>query len=79
VNQSHFKIVSYQYGGFDGKNEALVTIDRDSNLISVRPKNRHRTYEMRLEDVARIILYNVTKAEIREKKKLKKIRRKGIL
>ncbi len=71
-----FKVSS---GGraFDGAREATVTIDRGNNLISVRPLRRRRQFEMRLEDVAQIIVERIIKAEFVEKKKAKKAKRKG--
>jgi len=71
MTTAKFKVFS---GGkhFDGEAEASVVINRDSNLISVRPKGRHRTYELRLEDIAQIIIERIIKAEVREKKMAKR-------
>ncbi len=67
------------YGGggvYNGKNEATVSIDRNNNLVSVRPKHMHKSYELRLEDVAQIIIWRVLKEELQEKKKAKLAKRK---
>jgi hypothetical protein len=66
MSKSIFKV----YGGpraFNTKSEATVTIDRANNLVVVRPKNYHNTYEMRLEDVAAWVIGKNIKAEAREK------------
>ncbi len=62
---------------YNGATAATVMIDRNSNLISVRPHRQHRTYELRLEDVAQIIVERIIKAEIKEKKMAKQAKRKG--
>lgn len=73
---SRFKVFS---GGrkFDGKGEATVMINRDNNLIAVRPARRRRIYELRLEDVAEIIIWRVLRAEMADKKKAKAAARKA--
>ena len=50
---------------------ATIEIDRDVNLISVRPKGRRRTYTLPLSTVAEIICWRVIKAELLEKKREK--------
>ncbi len=63
------------YGGggkYNGANEATVTIDRNNNLVSVRPKHRRKAYEMRLEDIAEWVMWRCIKDELHEKKKAKK-------
>lgn len=70
MSKSYFKV----FGGpraFNTKSEATVSIDRASGLVVVRPKHFHKTYEMRLEDVAAWIIGRSIKAEILEKKKAK--------
>lgn len=68
MTTSRFKI----YGSFNGKTEATVSINRQNNLVSVRPKHFKKTYELRLEDVAEIIIWRCIKAEMNEKKKAKR-------
>ena len=48
-----------------------VEVDRDANLISVRPKGRRRTYTLPLSTVAEIICWRVIRAELLEKKREK--------
>lgn len=48
-----------------------VEIDRNANLISVRPKGRRRTYTLPLSAVAEIICWRVIRAELLEKKREK--------
>jgi hypothetical protein len=68
--KAKFKVFSSR--AFAGKSEATVTIDRHNLLVTVRPHRMHRTYEMRLEDLASIIVWRVAKAEIAEKKAARK-------
>lgn len=70
--KAHFKV----YGRFNGKSEATVTIDRGSNLISVRPHRMKKVYQLRLEDVADIIIWRIVKSEAAEKRALQKAKRK---
>lgn len=66
MSKSYFKV----FGGpraFNTKSEATVSIDRASGLVVVRPKCYHKTYEMRLEDVAAWIIGTTIRAEAREK------------
>ncbi len=65
-------------GKYNGANEATVTIDRANNLVQVRPKRRRKQYEMRLEDLAEIVVWRCIKAELNEKKKAKKAKRLGL-
>jgi hypothetical protein len=63
--------------GAGGKKKGTVTIDRDTNLVSVRPHRSHRTYDMTLEAVANIICRSVVMQEAAEKrarKPFKKVR-----
>lgn len=75
AGKAHFKL----FGRFNGATECTVTIDRNNNFIQVRPKRRRKVYEMRLEDVAEMIIWRMVKAEIIEKKKAKAAKRKGLL
>lgn len=53
-----------------------VEVDRDHNLISVRPKGRRRTYTLPLSAVAEIICWKVIRAELAEKKRQKANKKK---
>ena len=65
-------------GRYNGASGATVIIDRSTNLVTVRPSRRRKTYTLRLEDLAQTIILRCVKAEIAEKKKLKAARRKGL-
>lgn len=56
--------------------QGTVEIDRNANIISVRPKGRRRTYTLPLSTVAEIIVWKVIKAELLQKKREKAKRRK---
>ena len=71
-----FKVFGTGQNSFNGQLEATVTIDRGNNLVTVRPKRMHKTYTMRLEDLARGIIYKVVVAELQEKKKAKAAKKK---
>jgi hypothetical protein len=71
ARMARFKV----YGRYNGKTEATVEVDRNTNLISVRPKHFKKAYEMRLEDVAEVIMWRCIKADLAEKKKAKKVKR----
>jgi hypothetical protein len=68
---ARFKI----YGRFNGASAATVTIDRSTDIVTVRPLRRRKTYEMTLGGIAEMIIYKVIQQEIREKNKDKKKRR----
>lgn len=51
-------------GRIDGSNGATVVIDRERGLIAVKPKGRHREYELPLSFVAEIIVAKVVKQEL---------------
>lgn len=63
---------------FNGKSEATVEVERESGIVKVRPLRMHKAYELRLADIAKHIIYVNVMAEIREKKALKKMKRKGL-
>lgn len=71
MSKTKFKV----YGEFNGKREATVSIDRGSNLVSVRPLHFRKTYEMRLEDLAELVIWRCVKAEALEKRAAKKRKR----
>lgn len=56
--------------------EGTVTIDRGLGLVSVRPKRRRREYTLPLSAVAEIICSVVMKAELSERRRARKARRK---
>lgn len=57
---SRFKIT----GRVDGAAGATLTVDRDRELIAVRPKGRRRVYELTLQYVAEMIVARVVKQEL---------------
>jgi hypothetical protein len=63
-------------GRYDGTQGASVLIDRETNLLTVRPTRRKRVYTLRLEDIAHTVILRCVQAELREKKKAKMARRK---
>lgn len=62
---------------FDGTKEATVEIDRGPGIFRVRPLRRRKVYELPLAYVAEMVLWSCIKAEVREKKRLKSVRRKA--
>lgn len=66
------KAVFRIYGRFNGQSEATVTVDRANNLVTVRPLHFRKTYCLPLESIANNIILTCIKAEIREKKLLKR-------
>lgn len=52
-------------GRFDGARSATVRITVNPDLIAVRPYRRHRWYELPLDHVARGIIFDVVKAEVK--------------
>lgn len=51
-------------GRLDGADGGTVRIHRETGLIAVRPKGRHRVYELLLADVAQMIIERVVRAEV---------------
>lgn len=60
---------------FDGTRSASVSINRDTGIVEVRPKRRHKSHFMTLADLALIVCTRSIAAEIRSKKKEAKLRR----
>lgn len=54
-------------GRLDGADGGKLMIDRGSGLVAVRPKGRHRVYELHLNDIAMMIIERVVRAEQAEK------------
>jgi hypothetical protein len=59
-----------------GSRAGTVTIDRSAGTFKVRPLRSRREYVASLSTVADIIVEKIIKAEVREKLKEKKERRK---
>lgn len=57
--------------------ETTLVIDRDTQVISVRPFRRRRTYDLTLAWVARAIYRKVVMTEVAEKKATKKQAKKN--
>ena len=64
-------------GRYNTKSGATVTIDRDTNIVTVRPSRMQKVYEGRLEDIAQTLILRSVLAEKREKQKLKLARRRS--
>ena len=64
-------------GRFDGARSATVRITLNPDLIAVRPFRRRRWFELPLEHVARGIIFDVVKAEMKAKKKSRVDRRRA--
>jgi hypothetical protein len=63
-------------GRFDGAQSATVTITGGPEpLVMVRPLRRHRSFTLPLVDVARGVIFDVTRAEIAEKRRAARGRR----
>ncbi len=66
----HLRVV----GTFDQsyRQEAHVTIDRDSGLFAVRPFRRRREYVLPLADVASMVVARATRAELQRDRAAKR-------
>jgi hypothetical protein len=63
-------------GRFDGAAAATVTITGGAEpLIMVRPLRRRRSFTLPLVDVARGVIFDVTRAELTQKRRAVKGRR----
>lgn len=60
MSKSKFKVT----GRVDGVQGATLTIDRERELVFVRPLHRRREYILPLQDVAEMVLEKVVKLEI---------------
>lgn len=72
---SKSKFIVHGHRMFNSQNQATVTIDRGSNLVTVRPHRLRTTYQMRLEDIAAGVIWKVLKANMIEKAKIKAAKR----
>lgn len=61
--------------GAGGKKKGTVEIDRETNLVRVRPFRSRRTYDMSMEAIATIICRHVVMVEAQEKKAKKAFRK----
>lgn len=68
---ARFPVVAH-LDGAGGKKKGTVTIDRDTNLLSVRPHRSHRTYDMTLEAIATIVCRHVLMVEEQDRRAAKK-------
>jgi hypothetical protein len=67
VRCAHFRVL----GRLDGATSGTVTIEyhnAGTAFFRVRPLRRRRAFELLLADVARSVIYDVTKAELRAKR-----------
>jgi hypothetical protein len=67
---AHFRVA----GRFDQARpqEATVTVERATQLFSVRPLRRRRTYTLPLATVAEIVTARIIKAELAERRAARK-------
>lgn len=73
---ARFKVTGSGYGNdFNGKNSATIEIDRNTDIVTVRPCRMHKTYISTLGTMARSVIFKAIQAELAEKKKIKKQRR----
>jgi hypothetical protein len=63
--------------GAGGAREGTVTIDRTTGIISVRPLRRRKQYQLTLTQVADYVCRVNVLAELREKQKNRKNRRRS--
>lgn len=63
ARKARFKV----YGRMDGAPSATVEIDRASDLITVRPLRRRKTYTLPLASVAEMVIWRFARAEAAEK------------
>jgi hypothetical protein len=64
---AHFRVA----GRFDGTTVATITIEETFGVtfFRVRPFRRRKTFELLLADVARGVIYDVTKRELAERRR----------
>jgi hypothetical protein len=67
-------VARFQVSGrnFNGKKTATVEIDRDTNMVRVRPSHFRQTYDLLLEDIAEIIIYRCIKSDIAAKRNVRR-------
>jgi hypothetical protein len=60
-------------GRFDGARVATVTVEQEGPyaLVRVRPYRRRREFALPLDVVAAGVIYQVVKAELRERRRLR--------
>lgn len=63
--------------GAGARSRGTVTIDRETNMFSVRPLRRKKTYDLSLDAVATMVCRAIILAEHREKRALKKAKKSG--
>ena len=76
MSVSRFK-VSKVTQDFNGKPTATVEIDRNNNIVSVRPSHMRTSYSMPLADVANWIIGRCVMAELPQQK-TKMVKRGGV-
>ncbi len=75
MSTARFPVVA-ALDGAGGKKEGTVSIDRETNTLSVRPKRSRRTYDMSLEAIATIVCRHVLMSEEQERRAKKAFKRK---
>lgn len=57
-----------------------MTIDRDTGIVTVRPKNSHRTYEMPLEQLVTLMVQKISRQQAAENApKRRRLANRGLL
>ena len=64
MSQAHFDIDTIIDRSF--KQKGTVTIDRDTGIVTVRPKNSQRTYEMPLEQLVTLMVQKISRQQAAE-------------
>jgi hypothetical protein len=73
ARRARFKVL----GRFDGAPVATVEIEyhgAELSFFRVRPLRRHRVFELTLADVARGVIFDVTRKELADKRRAKQRR-----
>ena len=68
-SKARFKVTGRN---FNGQDQATVEIDRDTNMVRVRPAHFRQTYDLLLEDIAEIIIYRCIKSDIAAKRNVRR-------
>ena len=79
MRRAIFKIAAPAGERFDGALSATVIIEQEGpyTLLKVRPYRRRREYVLHLSAVATQVIWRVAKAEDAERRKARKVARRG--
>ena len=65
MSAARFKVTA-QLDGAGGKKKGIVSIDRDTNIVTVRPHLSRAIYRAKLDDIADLIVKRVLTAGFTE-------------